>query len=426
MIGSIERYIYCWNIGDRLRNYMLHENLNVMSFSNLTACQQNVSIENMIDFYEKNLDVLFNHKIDNDVKSLISHEIYKFYINTDADKNALHTIEYYLKAMDAKKCALPNWRAISTFFMSNGFFYLALIARGKYKERLFSTKGRVYRWARTQAYLEDGDITQAQKEIQKIDNGVGMRNAYTIGIPTAKRYIQILTESKQKIKDNRDIQTEDKKFYDFLNGKKIVIEGPAPENENLDLNGDMIYVRNNDFHNRNEKKTDITYLNYQAFESYKKQYKRYHNKYKWKFICYKQTDANFRLPVHTRIAKNPTGIFLMGHPHMLPLMIYDLAGEDIYVTGNNLFITSTIHNKEYKKEIEEGKVQNRDIQFCRDLGEHDVISQYIFLKRCYDAKLFDADRQLAYVLSLGVKKYCEIMDKVHGVARENSQFGRIK
>lgn len=416
-IGRIERYIYNQSITDRRRNNRLRKKLDVVSFSDITADRKNISKENMIDFYIKSLDTLFNYKMEDDMKSMISNVIYKFYQKMDVDKSELQMIEQYLRNTRAKKYAIPNWKAISTFFMSNGMFHLALIAREKYKERMLSTKGRVYSWERIRVYLENGNLELAQKGIEKIENSVGMRSAYQIGIATAKRFIQILTEPKQAIKDNRDTKAaENKKYYDLLNGKKIVIEGPAAEIEKPDFNDSMLYVRINDLIDRNERKTDITYLNYQSFKLYMGRNREYDNK--WKYICFKVVDEGFQLTDHMRLTGNPAGIYLMGHPHMLPLVLYDLAGEDIYVTGNNLLISPVCHNKEYVNATGIEKVEESNIELCNALANHDAISQYLFLKKLYDVKLFEADRQLTYVMSLGVEKYCEIMDEVHGVGRE--------
>lgn len=416
MTGRIERYIYNQSITDRLRSNKLRKKLDVVAFSDVTADRKNISQDNIIEFYENCLDVLFNHKIKEDIKSMISHAIYKFYLKMNVDKNELQIIEQYLRNVRAKNYAIPNWKAISTFFMSNGMFHFALIAREKYKERLLSTKGRVYSWERVRVHLENGNVELAQKGVKKIESSIGMRSAYRIGIATAKRFIQILTESKKCIKDSRDMREEDKKYYDLLKGKKIVIEGPAAEIEKPDFNDNMLYVRVNDFIERSERKTDITYLNYQSFKLYIGRHKGYHNK--WKYICLKVIDEDFKLTDHMRISGSPAGIYLMGHPHMLPLVLYDLAGEDIYVTGNNLLITSVCHNKEYVNATEIEKVEESNIELCNALANHDAISQYLFIKKLYDSKLFDADKQLTYVMNLGVEKYCEIMDEVHGVAIE--------
>lgn len=412
MIGSIERYIYSLSVLDRLQIHMLRKKLKVASFCDLTANQKEIPLEKTIDFYEQCLDILFHHKMEDGIKKMIANVIYQFYSNTKVRQDELSTIEQYVKSVNAKKYAIANWKAISTFFMCNGLFYLAFIAREKYKERLFCTKGRVYRWARVQAYLEDGNIELAQNEIIKLKNSIGMRSAYTIGIPTAERFIDIITNSKENIIKNRKLRPEDMTFYSFLKGKKIVIEGPAPDTEHLDITDNVVYVRSNDFVNRQEKETDILYLNYVSFKLYKSKYERQHNQ--WKYICFKSIDQSAHLTENTRISNNPTGIFLMGHPQQLPLMIFDLAGEDIYVTGNNLFITSECHNKAYAKaaDIEE----DDNITVCSYMGNHDAISQYLFLQKLYDSKLFDADKQLTYVMNLGIKKYCKIMDQVHGVA----------
>lgn len=64
----------------------------------------------------------------------------------------------------------------------------------------------------------------------------------------------------------------------MFKGIKIVIEGPAPEIEYPDSNDNLLYVRNNDFFDRIERKTNITYLNYVAFELYMGKYKEYRYK----------------------------------------------------------------------------------------------------------------------------------------------------
>lgn len=413
MTGSIERYIYSQSMLDRLRNNRMRKSLDVVSFSDVTADKKNIPQDNMLDFYNKSLDVLFNHKIKEDIKKIISLAICNFYDKKSNDKQELQKIEHYLIGIGAEKIAIPNWKAISTFFMSNGMFHFALIAREKYKERLLCTRGRVYSWDRVRVYLENEKYVKALKEIKKIEGCIGMRHAYPIGISIAKRFVQIMLDSRQSIKDSRVMKAGDKEFYEMLIGKKIVIEGPAPEIENPDSDDDLLYVRNNDFFERTERKTDITYLNYDAFKLYTDKYTEYHNK--WKYICLKAVDKNFQLTEHMRMTSNPTGIFLIGHTHMLPLMLFDLAGEDIYVTGNNLMISTSCHNDKYANKIEIEKIEESNVVLCNALANHDAITQYLFLKKFYEAKLFEADRQLTYVMSLGVEEYCKTMDEVHGI-----------
>lgn len=413
MTGRIERFIYNQSIIDRIRNNRIRKKLGVVSFSDVTADKKRIPQENIIDFYEKSLDVLFHHKMEDKIKSIISHAIYNFYTKKNNDIHELQMVEQYLRNMNAKEIAIPNWKAISTFFMSNGMFRIALIAREKYKERLLSTKGRVYSWERVRVYLENENFSKALKGIKKIESSAGMRHAYQIGIATAKRFVQIMLDSKQSLKDSREMEAGDKDFYDMLKGKKIVIEGPAPDIEYPDSDDDVLYIRNNDFFERLERKTDITYLNYDAFKLYTEKYKEYRNK--WKYICLKATDKDFQLSEHMRMTSNPTGIFLMGHTHMLPLMLFDLAGEDIYVTGNNLMITTACHNEKYTSKIEIENIEKSSAALCNALANHDAISQYLFLQKLYHSKLFEADRQLTYVMTLGVENYCKKMDEVHGI-----------
>lgn len=413
ILENIERYLYSWSLADRLRNYRMQRQLNVTYFSGVTAIDKKISMEQMPDFYGKSLDVLFHYKIEEKVKKIIAHAVCQFYSGASTDERELRLAEENLKNINAKDLPMPNWLALSAFFMSNGFFYLSFIAREKYKERLLSTKGRVYRWERIQVYLENGDIVLAQKEIKKIEHSLGMKRAYSIGISTAKRFIQIVTEPQENIKNNRDMRFEDKEFYDFLKNRKIVIEGPVQEIQTTDFDDSAVYVRNNDFLNRSEKMTDITYLNYYAYKLCKMNPEEHKNK--WNFICLKKADKDFRPSPHIRVSRNPKEIFLRGHPNMLPLMLYDLAGEDIYVTGNNLFISAEIHTKEYDRGMNIDE-KDTNVELCRDLGQHDVISQYFFLKNMHSAKLFEADRQLTYVMNLGAGKYCQIMDKIHGIS----------
>ncbi len=401
-------------ITDRLRNYIMQKKLGVTFFSGVTAVDKKISPEHMADFYEKSLDVLFHHNLDQKVKSIIAHGACCFNRGMNADQQELQLAAEYLRGMDAKECPIPNWLGLSAFFMSNGFFQLSFIVREKYKERLLATSGRLYRWERILAYLENSEVASAQMEIQKLEQSKGMKQAYGSGISTARTFIRMLTEPREQIKNKRDLQEGDQAFYDFLKGKKLVIEGPAPEIEDIDFKGQVLYIRNNDFIDRDEKKTDITYLNYYAFKLYQAEPEKYRKQ--WKYVCLKKDIKQMLPTVHTRISKNPKEIFLRGHPNMLPLELYDLAGEDIFVTGNNLFVSADIHTREYDKGMDIHE-QDTDIILCRDLGQHDVIAQYFFLKNLYDANVFEADSQLTYVLCLGAEKYCRIMDEVHGIAR---------
>ena len=74
------------------------------------------------------------------IKSIISHAIYNFYTKKNNDIHELQMVEQYLRNMNAKEIAIPNWKAISTFFMSNRMFRVALIARENIKNGCFLRK----------------------------------------------------------------------------------------------------------------------------------------------------------------------------------------------------------------------------------------------------------------------------------------------
>lgn len=418
MIGKIERYLYSWSFTDRIRNNKLHKQLAVASFTQVTARYKNIPDKDIVNFYEQSLEILFHHRIDPTVKTMIAYAIYQFYNHSAIDPNEWKTIRRYIKNIPAKECPLPNWKALCTFFMCNGCFHLSFIARKKYKEKLLATRGRIYRWSRAQAYLEESNIELAQKEINKIEHSIGMRSAYNIGIPAAKRFIDLISKQKKQIKSSRPLRKGDKHFYDYLSGKKIIIEGPAPEIQLPDISRNTCFVRSDYFLDWDNKITDITYLNYESFKLYSKHCEKYQNS--WKYTCFKKVDDDFQLKAHTRMAWNPNGIFLIGNPNMLPLMLFDLAGEDIYVTGNNLYLSSVYYSKKNTKKttkkIQEEESAYNSIELCGFMGDHDAITQHLFLQKLFKAGLFEADQQLTYVLNLSAEQYCIKMDRLHGIA----------
>ena len=84
--------------------------------------------------------MLFHHKMEENIKSKISHVIYNFYTKKNNDTHELQMVEQYLENMNAEEIAIPNWKAISTFFMSNRMFRVALIARENIKNGCFLRK----------------------------------------------------------------------------------------------------------------------------------------------------------------------------------------------------------------------------------------------------------------------------------------------
>ena len=115
---------------------------------------------------------------------------------------------------------------------------------------------------------------------------------------------------------------------------------------------------------------------------------------------YKQNDAVYIFSVDY--------IFENGQPNMLQNALFHILRnkpKKIAVEGFNLYCSQRIYDKEYKK-------QNTIKQVADAFPEHNIISQYLFIKQLYDRHLFDCDCVMKTIMEKGVISYLKNMETI--------------
>lgn len=240
---------------------------------------------------------------------------------------------------------------------------------------------------------------------------------------------------KKKLKYIKDLNT----IYTFLTSivpdenisnsnifynKNVVILGPDSSKNELAFNKDAIYIRNN-FRGTNylpnfQKSipTDVSFYNGECAEYINKNPSILNN-LKLKAIYIKDLQYHFDINnISSNIKKNiyntPNiySLFSFSSPYMLPIMIIEILSNNpksLTIYGNNLYLSKTLHNKDYHKDM---KINLNKQSYIKAFSIHGIIDNFMFIEYFYKHKLIKVDNYFSQILSKGINKYLEDMENL--------------
>jgi len=213
----------------------------------------------------------------------------------------------------------------------------------------------------------------------------------------------------------------DKKFNDIIKGKSIAILGPSSNDEHIgdtikdfDLIVRMTY-RGVEYLSKDERcyGVDISYYSGLALYHISQMGdKRFFDDLKMAVFKHIDYDFQHRL-VQEGWGRKKSGMadyfMFQGGENLLQAILVDLlhfSPGRIKLFNLNLFLSKNRYSSGYKIP---GTVQSRG-SLWGSFAIHNMISHYEFTKSLYDAGYFEADDQLAEVLSLGTAEYLRQME----------------
>lgn len=327
----------------------------------------------------------------------------------------------YISKADMRIFSFDEWHKLKQISICCGLFLVANICRNKANSLVLSVNKNNVNWKLKQflVNIEYGDLDKAKK----ILDGLQERERYGV----FHNYLQIL-EKKKFIRDDFS-EKNDKKFFDYINGKDVAILGPAYDGD-CDISADC-YIRNNfkGIDSIPERQRNLpTHITYYNASNGIKISKTPNATFlsDLDFIIIKDMGhyvdkSIFDTKIQNKIRGTPTiyDMFIFSSPYMLPIMLFDLVcfnTNSIMVYGNNLYNSYILYSREYIENGTENFVENvvNDATNYQkrifSFAIHGIIDNFLFLQTLYKKGLFETDEYFANMLSRSVEEYLQQME----------------
>jgi len=222
---------------------------------------------------------------------------------------------------------------------------------------------------------------------------------------------------------NREI---DKVYFDMISGKNVAVIGPATGTLDVDdvlKNFDVkirINFRGHEYLNEDGRKcgVDISYYNASVSKTISEtinfQFLEYLTMSVFKKISHDFQGALLNNEKGRRKAGSASHLMFQGHENMVQLILMDLfyfSPAQIKLFNFNLYLsrTNTRHQRAYSFV---NTTYSREEMWFYNAVPHNLISSYEIMKLWYDAGFFEADEELAEILTLGLYEYLQRMERL--------------
>ena len=315
-----------------------------------------------------------------------------------------------LSQSDTKKLSWRKWDCLRFLMCGKGLLQMSHVCREKAISRLYEHRKAYGALRRIACEIERGNYDSAYALVKS-------KSFLALKLFDKKQYLQCedicatLSEGK-KIAD---------KFGEYVEGKRIVILGPAPHDKGMtdyDEDKDIIArftYRGKEYIPECDKEipTNVSYYNGLA-ETYMESHDISAFKRDLEFICYKRQEAKEQFdefPFKRRIHLfDPCIVF--GQAYMMPNAVFDCMHynvSSIYVRNCNLYMAKEYYDRNYSSMEDKGN-QFRLYTFA----VHDYEGQFNLLKALYATGKFQCDEECRNVLSLSVEEYIRNMEIIFG------------
>lgn len=308
-----------------------------------------------------------------------------------------------------------DWSALESFVLSQGFFVLGLECHKKYCKSVFLQKNRFFRgFSKFAVLIEQGRTEDALKELKTLEKNKILQKLRSRALYMARLYCNALNHIDQKpvLPFEEDCVTV--AYRRYVEGKKLLIIGPAPTNFS-DNNYDSV-IRVNDAKNIHQgegllgRNTDISYFNVERVDEEMRLGETF---LKLKFAVWKNRFNRIgKEYINARGTICPSDILTIGHFNMIQVTLFDLLRFDwkkIKITGVNLMASKKIYTDDYIRGKEIVETEN----FLDAYSTHNAFCQFYFLKNLYKAGVFSTDNELHEILTHTAKAYSEKMEKLY-------------
>lgn len=362
------------------------------------------------DYYKRCIDYWFGKK----VKSVLKDKLIRLLVisKNGGIKEEYHELyEYALSEIcNIATDTLPtnDWKCLVSFFQKNGLFRLSYECRNKYKRRVYENfdTDKEVNLTIAKCLLEDGRFKDLQKWINKIESETIKSKLYARELEMIRIYLSVLLREESRERDEE--RYKDQQYYDYTENKIIHIYGPLDFIDSSETSiSDEISYRIHDLMKRSRSKTDIMHCNIDFFNLHMEELIKRQGDFEYINIKGRYNKEKIK----ARQSFEIDCLSVSGNLNMLQHSLFDLLiGEpkDVVVTGSNLYCSSNVYDKNYS-----GKGVGSDRKLWRSVGNHDIITQFLFLQNIFRSGLFKADETLKSVLDMDVIEYVQAMEELH-------------
>lgn len=322
-----------------------------------------------------------------------------------------------VSSIEATAIEIGDWNILEFLFLYFRTLRLAYMCRCKKNQLLIQKndrKGAGY--ARWYALLESGMVKQASEEVEAMRSCRLEKKAENIEFVA---YLTDILSAKDSVEAKRAFEyvCEDdevtKSFREYVDGKTIIIVGPAPGDRMCDVNEDIV-IRMNEEKNidistaRCPRYTDISYYRGETSERISKN-PAIVKHIKYKVIRNGNTWNSSMIP-DARAIMNYDYMFPSGSANNIQNIVLDLlrfSPKSIRITGSNLFLSNIVHEKSYATEDDKGYMS----------AIHNHVEQFVFMKLLYNVHCIEPDDVLRSVLEMEPLEYVEKLENSNYLGR---------
>ncbi len=333
------------------------------------------------------------------------------------DPESLKKREKFLKIADELIAAglSKDWYiyfATAYFLETMGRFDLACPFREYAKKQIENTPCRMGRGLvqKISAFIEDGRYDEAEHLLKNTSSGKLLKAIWGHEYADIKDFLDVHAHGK-KVKDE---------YADLVDGKRVVLLGPAPIKEVYEKREGDVIVR---FTYRGKEKlaeeeadidTDISYYNGDYtnyfFESDDNRIEAVND---LKMVCSKDElkKEEYMYDSKNRKIKWCNLGMTFGSPNMMPIYMEDMlhySPVELKICHCNLYISKDPYAKGYDVSAERsGQANQWDKKIFLAIGmlQHDPMGQYGYLSNLYRKNKFTADGELDGIMKFGTQEY---------------------
>lgn len=236
-----------------------------------------------------------------------------------------------------------------------------------------------------------------------------------------------LARNRYPINESFDFTKHDEIYRGLIQDKCIAVLGPSSSAIDVEAinqdNDKVIWItyqgKNHLVGDRKKCRADISYYNVGNMEKLNKTYGEIPGFFKdLTFTVFKDISHPFQQNLlkegRGKLCRQyPSSIFSKGVGNMIQLVLMDiipLSPKKITVYNTNFYLSKRIYYEGYST------FGFDDREECWGFANHNILSQYEFSKLLFDNKIFEADKECAHVLGLGLEEYMAQMDERYGQA----------
>jgi len=328
---------------------------------------------------------------------------------------------------DSPSTGTENWKPFWHFFQRNGFFVAAQVVRNKAAESIISLSDSGLNKtdqmiSALKASLELNDLTKAgqllmAEQVKKSDSFQWLNS-----------YCSFLTNSAA-LSSGLHTAKADKRFADYIVGKRVAVVGPAPSfiPNGAEIDEFEIVVRVNYLKTIPSErwsdigsKTDISYYGNVFTKQIDSKINDFVFSENLRFLVFKSKipgslfQSVAQNSDNLRYFQSPKMLFFNGSPMMIQNILFDLLLHKpgaIKLFNTTFYLGANTHFDGYHNLWTYPK--NDSFKDIQGFAHHDIVSNFMFIKTLFENKQIEADEACKEVLQLSKEEFVKALEGIH-------------